>query len=476
MRRRLPTTLTARLVATTVALVVAASLLVALVAGLVMRSYLTDRLDAQLGESMDRAQNAVQGAGGGPRIADRFDPCDDVPLPPRGQAAGSITALFSEDCSSGSRITSSARLQRLSSTALASLADVPTDAEPRTVSLETLGDYRVAATRTADGTVVVQGLPTDDVDATIARFAWWEVLLGVTGALAAALTGSWVVQRQLRPLRDVADTAHEVTTLSLDSGEVGRTVRVPDRLTDPTTEVGRVGESLNQLLQHVERALDSRHESEQQVRQFLADASHELRTPLATIRGYAELARHTGTDQLAKVEEEAQRMSVLVDDMLLLARLDSGRPLERRPVDLVRLLAETVDDARVVTDDHTWRLELPDETVEVDGDAQRLHQAVTNLLRNAARHTPPGTTVTGGLGIEADAVVLSVHDDGPGLSPDLVPVVFERFTRGDDSRTRALGGAGLGTSLVRAIAEAHGGSASVVSTPGDTTFTVRLPR
>lgn len=474
MRRFLPSTLTARLVTTTVALVVAVSLLVALIAALVMRSYLTDRLDAQLADSMQRAQNAVQGGGPGP--GDRLDPCTDVPAPPRGQAAGSITALMTDGCRSGSQITSSAGLQRLSSTVLASLADVPTDAAPRTVSLATLGDYRVAATRTADGTVVVQGLPTDDVDATIARFAWWEVLLGVTGALAAGLAGSWVVRRQLRPLRDVADTAHEVTTLSLDSGEVGRTVRVPDRLTDPTTEVGRVGESLNQLLQHVEQALDARHESEQQVRQFLADASHELRTPLSTIRGYAELGRHTGTDQLAKVEEEAERMSVLVDDMLLLARLDSGRPLERRPVDLVRLLAEAVDDARVVTDDHTWRLDLPDEPVEVQGDAHRLHQAVTNLLRNAARHTPAGTIVTGGLHADADTVTITVHDDGPGLTPELVPVVFERFTRGDDSRTRALGGAGLGTSLVRAIVEAHGGSASVSSAPGDTTFVVRLPR
>ena len=479
MSRFLPSSLTNRLVAATVALVVLVSVMVAVVAALVMRSYLTSQLDAQLADSLQRAQRIVRDGPPQPFRPRSDDGPASCSVPPIGfgQAVGSVTATTSRACGArGYQVTASGDLRRLSTNAAAELLDVATDTEPRTISVPVVGDVRVAATTTAEGTVIVQGLQTRDVDSVISRFIWWDLLLGVTGAAAAASVGSWIVRRQLRPLHEVADAAHEVTTLPLASGEVGRTVRVPDRLTDPATEVGQVGEALNQLLRHVEHALDARHASEQQVRQFLADASHELRTPLATIRGYAELGRRTGTDQTAKVESEAERMSGLVDDMLLLARLDAGRPLEHEPVDLSMLVAEAVTDASVVTRDHTWRLELPEEPVVVPGDQQRLHQAVTNLLRNAARHTPAGTTVTGRLHADADAVTLEVHDDGPGLDPDLVPVVFERFTRGDSSRTRELGGAGLGTSLVRAIAEAHGGSASVRSTPGDTTFALALPR
>lgn len=474
--------LTRRLVLTVVALVVAVSLLVAVAATLVMRGYLTARLDDQLGEAMDRASFSV-----------RFDPsaevpgipdvgrdgpdalCGERPQPALGQAARSLTAVYTDDCRSGVQITDTARLLTLSSTALDVLAEVGTDEQPTTVDLPGIGSVRAAATTTPDGTVVVQALPTGDLEQTLGRLLWWEALLTVLGAAAAAGVGAVLVRRQLRPLREVAATAHEVTMLPLDSGEVGRTVRVPAPLTDPATEVGQVGEALNRLLHHVEQALDSRHESEQQVRQFLADASHELRTPLSTIRGYAELGRRTGTDQLTKVESEAARMSTLVDDMLLLARLDSGRPLVREPVDVTRLVAEAVADAQVVDPDRAWRLELPDEPVEVPGDALRLHQAVTNLLSNVTRHTPPGTQVTTRvLRPDADHVAVAVHDDGPGLGPDLLPVVFERFTRGDSSRTRGSGGAGLGTSLVRAIAEAHGGGVAVSSTPGSTTFTVTL--
>jgi two-component system OmpR family sensor kinase len=472
--------LTRRLVLTVVSLVVAVSLLVAGAATLLMRDYLTDRLDAQLGQAMDRASDEARGRPFGPGPGVIGDPdvaCGEPPRPPLGQSASSLTAVVTDDCRSGVQITESGGLRPLSAAALDELADVPTDEEPRTVELPALGSVRVAATTTSDGTAVVQGLPTGDLDATLGRLLWWEALLTVLGAAAATGVGVVLVRRQLRPLRRVAATAHEVTTLPLDSGQVGRTVRVPEPLTDPATEVGQVGEALNRLLGHVEHALDARHESEQQVRQFLADASHELRTPLSTIRGYAELGRRTGTDQLTKVEAEAARMSTLVDDMLLLARLDSGRPLEREPVDVVLLVAEAVTDAQVVDGDRTWRLELPEEPVEVPGDAQRLHQAVTNLLRNATRHTPPGTVVTVRVaGTDDGRVVVAVHDDGPGIAPELLPVVFERFTRGDSSRTRASGGAGLGTSLVRAIAQAHGGDVAVDSRPGSTTFTLTLPR
>jgi two-component system OmpR family sensor kinase len=282
------------------------------------------------------------------------------------------------------------------------------------------------------------------------------------------------VRRQLRPLREVAATADRVSALPLAEGDIDLTDRVPAHLTDERTEVGQVGAALNTLLDHVETSLEARHESEQQVRQFVADASHELRTPLATIAGYAELARHRPDDAnvrnaLDKVEEESARMTSLVEDLLLLARLDAGRPLEREPVDLTRLLVEAVSDAQVLGAERRWRLDLPEEPLEVIGDEQRLHQVVTNLLTNARKHTPPGTTVT----VTARPDGFDVHDDGPGFPVDFVDHAFERFARVDQSRERT-GGAGLGLSLVEAIVRSHGGTVSLTSDPGGTTIAVRL--
>jgi two-component system OmpR family sensor kinase len=290
--------------------------------------------------------------------------------------------------------------------------------------------------------------------------------------LVAGGLGGLVVRRQLRPLREVAATAHEVATLPLASGEVDLATRVPERLTDEETETGQVGAALNTLLDHVESSLEARHRSEQQVRQFVADASHELRTPLATIQGYAELAAQrpeTVATALEKVSAESVRMTAMVEDLLLLARLDAGRPLVSEPVDLSRLLIDAVNDARVVAPDHRWRLDLPDDPLSTTGDEHRLHQVVTNLLTNARKHTPEGTTVT----VRARPGVIEVHDDGPGFRPELARTAFERFTRGDAARQRT-GGAGLGLSLVEAIVAAHGGSVDLASEPGDTTITVRL--
>ncbi len=286
-----------------------------------------------------------------------------------------------------------------------------------------------------------------------------------------------------------------VSELPLAEGEIDLTERVPGHLTDADTEVGRVGAALNTLLAHVELSLSARQRSEEQVRQFVADSSHELRTPLATIKGYAELARSRPEDigglrtALDKVGSESIRMTALVEDLLLLARLDAGRPIEQLPVDLTRLLLEAVSDARVLGPDHVWQLELPAESVEIIGDEQRLHQVVTNLLTNARKHTPPGTTVTAtilaaaaagprpdGLMANDQPTEILVHDDGPGFTPELVGSAFERFTRAGSSRTRsAEAGAGLGLSLVDAIVAAHGGTVGLVTRPGDTTLRVRLP-
>lgn len=469
MRALLPSSLTGRLILTVVALVAVASLLIGGVVTLVMSSYLTDRLDEKLAQSMDRAQRASM-----------FPPGEDVwgggrPNPGRGQDVGLITVVTGYP---GSIVTSRGEAPTISTDVRDILEDVAADGVPRDVGLPEYGSYRVLADTSPDGQTFVVGLPRDEVDETIDSLVVWELLLvaGATGA--AAVAGRMLVRRQLQPLREVAATAHEVTAMPLSSGSVGQTVRVPERLTDPTTEVGQVGEALNQLLGHVEQALDARHESEQQVRQFLADASHELRTPLSTIKGYAELSRRTERDDpdqiLAKVESEAGRMSRLVEDMLLLAQLDSGRGVERQPVDVTRLVVEAVNDARVVDLDRRWTFDVPDEPVTVTGDEQRLHQAVTNLISNATRHTPPGTTVDVRLSV-GEVVRIDVHDDGPGIDAVLLPTVFERFTRGDSSRTRASGGAGLGMSLVKAIMHAHAGDATVASTPGDTTFTLTLP-
>jgi two-component system OmpR family sensor kinase len=282
-----------------------------------------------------------------------------------------------------------------------------------------------------------------------------------------------------------------VTELELARGDVEIAVRVPPEYTDPRTEVGQVGAALNRMLGHVGDALAARHASETRVRQFVADASHELRTPLAAIRGYAELTRRAparipgrGTEELpgdvahalARIEAEGRRMTLLVDDLLLLARLDSGRPLEREPVQLSRLVVDAVGDAHAAGPDHTWRLALPDEPVTVTGDRARLQQVVGNLLANARVHTPAGTTVTTRLAVNDNQATLSVADNGPGIAEELRGEIFERFVRGDASRSRAAGSSGLGLSIVAAVVEAHAGRVEVESSrPGGTTVRVCLP-
>jgi two-component system OmpR family sensor kinase len=467
---RLPRSLTSRLVVTAVALVAVTSVLIGTVTTLAMHNYLYQRLDDQVSQSLDRFQH---GAGNGPG-----------PRPDFATGLRTVQGVYPDDGTSRAIVIASndnqVEQKILSTTATDQLGKVPDDGEVHDVDLTALGDYRAQA-QDVDGGKIVTALPSSEVDGILSSLIWWEVLLGLLGVVAAGVAGTFVVRRQLRPLNEVAATAHAVAELPLDSGDIGVTERVPEHLTDERTEVGKVGAALNTLLEHVEGSLAVRHRSEVQVRQFVADASHELRTPLATIHGYAELSRRTPDDPaalanaLTKVETETGRMSTLVDDLLLLARLDSGRPLERAEVDITRLLLESVGDARVLAPDHRWQLRLPDEPVTVTGDEQRLHQVVTNLLSNARHHTPSGTTVTVSAEPSPGGITLAVHDDGPGLPAGLADHAFERFTRGDTSRTRASGGAGLGLSLVDAIVQAHHGTTRVVSEPGSTTFTITLP-
>jgi two-component system OmpR family sensor kinase len=251
---------------------------------------------------------------------------------------------------------------------------------------------------------------------------------------------------------------------------------------NPNTEVGRLGLAVNRMLDHISAALSTRQASESRVRQFVADASHELRTPLAAIQGYTELAQRNRAEvpadvahAMSRVESEAQRMTRLVEDLLLLARLDSGRPLERRPVDLARLCADLVSDAHAAGPDHHWNLDVPPEPLLVSGDDARLHQVVANLLANARVHTPAGTTVTVSLTSDGDTAILRVMDDGPGIPAVLQPEVFERFARADTARSHVDGSTGLGLAIVSAVVGAHNGTIALRSAPGNTEFTVRLP-
>ncbi|QIG41585.1 HAMP domain-containing histidine kinase [Nocardioides anomalus] len=453
-------TLTARLVVTAVALVLVVSVLIGVAATLAIQNRLTRQVDNQLTQIVERP-------GPGPGGLGNAQP-------------GTLQAGFPDGSGDGLGYRSGYGPDRteLDDDALQALADVPTDGEIHALDVPGLGGYRARAAagsvRGEPGTVVV-ALPTEEVSEAVHSLIGYEAVLVALGTVLAAGGGLLLVRRQLRPLREVAATADRVSELDLTEGEIELHERVPAHLTDERTEVGQVGAALNTLLAHVETSLAERHRSEQQVRQFVADASHELRTPLATIAGYTELARRRGDDQdtvrtaLGKVEEESGRMTSLVEDLLLLARLDAGRPLAAEPVDLTHLLLEAVSDARVVAPDHRWRLELPDEPVEVTGDEQRLHQVVTNLLTNARKHTPAGTTVT----VTGRPDGFDVHDDGPGFPPDFVDQAFERFARVDEARERS-GGAGLGLSLVEAIVRSHGGTVSLHSAPGGTTIAVRL--
>jgi two-component system OmpR family sensor kinase len=278
-----------------------------------------------------------------------------------------------------------------------------------------------------------------------------------------------------------------VAALPLSEGEVTIAERVPEGDTDPHTEIGRVGLALNTLLDHVDTSLAARQRNEERMRAFVADASHELRTPLASIRGYSELSlralrqstpeevAQTTEQSLERIQAQSLRMTTLVEDLLLLARLDEGKELVYGAVDLTRLAIESVADAQAAGPEHRWQVEAGEEPVVVAGDAARLHQVAANLLANARVHTPAGTRVTVTVAVEDGDAVLRVHDDGPGIDPAVADALFERFARADVSRARQTGGTGLGLSIAQAIVSAHHGTITAHSEPGSTTFEVRLP-
>jgi len=512
-------TISGKLIIGLVVLVGAASIIVSVVTSSSLNRSLMSSVDQQLQSATMRWQNCVSSSPDGD--TDVHHGAGQGPLPAcYGQAAGTFEAkLTGSTFSNLTLVPGGCELSAADEQTLLALhtTQVPAagpgapagpggpDMPSYTRTLASLdGDYRLTKIQISPSETLVTGLPLATVQGTLNDVENTEHVVFAAVLLLVLVAGTAMVQLSLRPLRRVAATATRVTELPLDSGEVTLPAGVPD--SDPRTEVGRVGAAFNRMLFHVERALGRRAASEARLRRFAADASHELRTPLSAIRGYAELAlRHPGpvpedvTHALQRVQSESDRMTVLVDDLLLLARLDAGRPLEREPVDLSRLAIETTSDARVARGDHRWRLELPDEPVLVEGDEHRLHQVLANLLSNAGKHTPPGSTVSVALTLgdaspaappDAAAlqrgvvppgprVELSITDDGPGIPPELLPELFERFTRGDTGRARDVSAAGkstgLGLAIVDAVVAAHGGSIVVTSRPGITRFAILLP-
>ncbi|WP_417511132.1 sensor histidine kinase [Microbacterium sp.] len=412
-------------------------------------------------------------------------------------ATGMLLAIATEDGASGIQVNGSGEVRDLTESQLVAIDAALRGHPDGVIALDGPGSgtYQLTVTQTSvtqfsDKISVVTGLPRDAIQSTLAQLLTVITLATFGGLILLALTTAVTIRFSLRPLRAVAGTATRVANQPLDRGEVEITERVPDAEADPRTETGLVGASLNKLLDHVNDSLAARQRNEERMRKFVADASHELRTPLASIRGYSELSLRSlhqaqasdaemdasGTETaLERIQAQSLRMTRLVEDLLLLARLDEGQELVYSTIDLTQLALESISDARPTAPEHVWSIDVPEEPVVMSGDAGRVHQVVTNLLANARTHTPVGTQITLSVTQEGDEAVIRVHDDGPGIDPGVRDELFARFARGDSSRARQTGGTGLGLAIAKAIVEGHQGTISVESQPGDTTFMVRFP-
>jgi two-component system, OmpR family, sensor kinase len=420
-----------------------------------LRSFLFDRTDASLEESAGAVERDLRHGRCGGRPPPGLEPGDYVNVR---STEGAVLCSF-QVASSGESPPSP--------------PDLPTSAEQGYSTVpaqEGGGRYRLRTTIEPGGTLFV-ARSLEDVDATLRRLLLIELLvtLAVLGALAAL--GLWVVKLGLRPLEAI-----ETTAAGIAAGDLSKRVE----RAEPNTEVGRLGLALNAMLGQIETAFNARAASERKLRRFVADASHELRTPLAAVRAYAELFSR-GADRrpddleraMTGISRESERMTLLVDDLLLLARLDEGRPLAREPVELDEVVREAVETAATL--DPERPIDLEAEPVTVVGDRDRLRQIVDNLLSNVRAHTPPIAPVRVRVNPVGGEAIIEVQDSGPGLDEDEASRVFERFYRSDPSRARASGGVGLGLSIVAAVAEAHGGTVAARSDAGGATFTIALP-
>jgi len=456
-------------------LIVAAGLLVADIATYQsLRSFLVQRVDAQV-ESLQRP--AIERLGGADhRGPPAFSTSSSYYTELRDSSNAVLVSV--NDGPFGQKATSTPSLpSRLPS------APVCDQSACNSVALDVHSkesggpDYRVHvwSLRTTDGgtAVLAVALPLADVSATLGQLLFIEILVWLAVLSVAAAAGLYLVRLGLRPLTEIETTAGAIAR-----GDLTQRVKRADQ----RTEVGRLGLALNTMLGQIESAFSEKDASEQRLRRFLADASHELRTPLTSIRGYAELFRRgasTRPDDLAKVmariEEESARMGILVDDLLLLARLDQGRPLAREPVDLTSVVEQGVEAARAVEPDRPIEVVL-DEKLTVSGDALRLRQVVDNLLANVRTHTSRLTRARVILQRSGQDAILEVVDQGPGLPEEGRDQIFNRFFRADPSRSRDRGGSGLGLAIVHAIVTAHGGAITAHdSVPTGATFRITLP-
>jgi two-component system OmpR family sensor kinase len=345
------------------------------------------------------------------------------------------------------------------------------------VTLPSIGtdgpSYRAVATELPDGGLLIVAIPLTDVEATLAETRWILLAAGA-GALAFAAAIVWLsIRRGLRPINDMIDAAERIAT-----GELTARTTAPN----PASEVGHLSAALNTMLDRIEQAMATKTESEARMRRFVADASHELRTPLTSIQGYAELHRQGASSPeevargMARIEREAEHMAALVEDLLLLARLDQGRVLADERVDLTRIVEETVADARAADPQRSLALDLPDGPAIVRGDRLRLRQVLDNLLANIRDHTDPGTTATVTLADGDGTATLTVADNGPGMSTDEAAHAFERFWQAEPTPTHLRPGTGLGLAIVAELVAAQGGTITLDTSPGaGTTFTIRFP-
>jgi two-component system OmpR family sensor kinase len=447
-----------------------------------LRSFLVSRVDSSLDQAHIAAQATLHGAHGPPAGS---QPDDDQDRPDIGRLKAAVPGVFVQVRNAdGTVAAGGAQPQFSGSTELPppklpkTFAFTRANGDGEQVSYLTVhsadGDdrYRVRASRDPDlkGRTLIVATSLSGVDSTLHRLVIVELLVTALVLGGVALLGLWVVRVGLRPLTEIGATAATIAAGDLSH----RVARVDQR-----TEVGRLGIALNAMLSQIETAFRARESSERKLRRFVSDASHELRTPLAAVRAYAELFSRGASERPADLERsmagiarESERMSGLVEDLLLLARLDEGRPLEREPVDLKDVVSEAVDTARAVEPQRSIDCTLDDAVVT--GDRDRLRQLVDNLLANVRAHASPDASVDVTLERAGSRVRLSVADSGPGMTEEQAGHVFERFYRADPSRARVAGGAGLGLAIVSAVAEAHDGTVSATGGAG-ATFTIDLP-